>query len=86
MLGHPKRENKVSDMLEAILDFTEKGKMVKGNFIQDEINKGGGGARDGSSQDKTLYAEFITELTHKRTKGIILRWHFFPQNDIFFFI
>ena len=58
--------------------------MVKGNFIQDEMNKGGGGAWDISSQGKTLCAEFITESTHKRTKGIILRWHFFPQNDVFF--
>ena len=51
-------------------------KMVKGNFMQDDL--GGGGDR--LSPGKTLCAEFITELTHKRTKGIILRLHLiFPK-------
>ena len=74
------------------MDFTEKsknsifgkkdrGKIAVGNVMLDDL--GGGGDR--LSPGKTLCAEFITELTHKRTKEIILRWHFFPQNDIFFF-
>ena len=33
-----------SDIWDAILNFTEKGKMVKGNFMQDDV--GGGGACD----------------------------------------
>ena len=81
-----RQESKFSDMMEAILDFTEKGKksilgkMDKG-FIQDDMHLGGGWA-----WDKIMWSKVI-DLAHKFTNGIILKWHFFPQNDIdsFFF-
>ena len=78
-----RQESKFSDMMEAILDFTEKGKksilgkMDKG-FIQDDMHLGGGWA-----WDKIMWSKVI-DLAHKFTNGIILKWHFFPQNDIFF--